>query len=96
MGKYKKDTQDYIDSVLNDDISDINLSEYIAYELDKQNRRDKRRQNKIKKKRSKKDRLYEDDEWLKRLEERSINVGHSSFFYHFYMWERRWKLCLNG
>lgn len=62
MGKYKKDTQDYIDSVLNDDISDINLSEYIAYELDKQNRRDKRRQNKIKKKRSKKDRLYEDDE----------------------------------
>lgn len=62
MSKYRKDnTQDYIDSVLNDDMNDINLSEYIAYELDKQNRRDKRRKNKIKKK-NRKDRLYEDDE----------------------------------
>lgn len=62
MGKYKKkDEQDYIDSVLNDNISDINLSEYIAYELDKQKMRDKRRKNKIKKK-NRKERFYEEDE----------------------------------
>ena len=90
MSKYRKDnTQDYIDSVLNDDMNDINLSEYIAYELDKQNRRDKRRKNKIKKK-NRKDRLYEDDEWLKRLEEWSIKLIILLFFTILHV-ERRWK-----
>ena len=62
MGKYNKyNQQDYIDSVLNDSMTDLNLSEYIAYELDKQKMRDKRRKNKQKKK-NRKDRFYEEDE----------------------------------
>lgn len=57
MAKYKRnvdDTQAYINSVLNDEMSDINMAEYIAFELDKQKKREKRRNNKIKNKKRKK------------------------------------------
>lgn len=63
MAKYKRnvdDTQSYIDSVLNDEMSDINVGEYIAFELDKQKKREKRRNNKIKNKKRKK--FFNEDE----------------------------------